>query len=353
MSPSPEHERRLSPLAELTKARLREFLREKGMLFWTFGFPLVMTIGLGLAFRNKPPDRPRVAVVATAGARPELVRGLTHDEALQATLLRREEALRGLARSRFDILVELGPREPTYRFDPMQPSSRLARALTDDSLQRAAGRKDALTPTDAPQSAPGTRYVDFLIPGLLGMNVMSNSLWSIGYSLVLARKRKLLRRYAVTPMRRSHFLLSYFLARCVFLVAELGVLIGFSYLAFGVRIQGSYLAIALTAAIGAASFAGLGLIVGGRVENTETAQGWINFAQLPMWVLSGLFFSSETFPDALQPFIQALPLTAIIDALRLVFNEGATLAEIAGELGILAAWGVVGFAIAGRGFRWQ
>lgn len=346
-------EERLHPLVELTKARLREFFRERGLIFWVFGFPIVMALGLGLAFRNRPPDKPLVAVISSPAQNAAPTHALRTSQDVTAVDVSEEDALRGLARSKYALVVDVRSAEPVYRYDPMRPDSRLARALTDAELQRAAGRTDVLQASDVTQSLPGTRYIDFLLPGLIGMNVMGSSVWSIGYNLVVARKRRLLRRYAVTSMRRSHFLLSYFVARLVFLALEMIVLVVFGALAFGTYVQGSYLALALTALLGAAAFAGLGLMVGARVDNTEVASGWMNFIQLPMWVLSGAFFSNERFPDWLQPFVQALPLTALVDALRLVYNEGMGVVGAASELAILGAWMVAGFVIAARTFRWQ
>jgi ABC-type multidrug transport system permease subunit len=321
------------------------------MIFWVFGFPLLMTIGLGLAFRSTPPSNPRVVVVADAPS--ALASALLEDTQLEATRLPDAEGRQALAQAKCDVLVDLRDSQPIYRYDPKLPSARLARVMAEASLERAAGRQDLLSGVDQQTSAPGTRYVDFLIPGLIGMNIMGSSLWSIGYSLVVARKRKLLKRYAVTAMRRSDFILSYFLARGVFLAAELVVLIAFGALVFGTVVQGSLLALVALSVMGSATFAGLGLIIGGRVESTEVAQGWMNFVQLPMWVLSGLFFSNETFPDWLQPVIRVLPLTALVDGLRMVFNQGADLIAIAGQFGILACWAVLGFGVSHRGFRWQ
>lgn len=345
-------EERLHPLVELTKARLREFFRERGLIFWVFGFPIVMALGLGLAFRNRPPDKPLVGVISSP-AQGGAADALRTSQNVTAVDVSEDDALRGLARSKYALVVDVRSAQPIYRYDPMRPDARLARALTDAELQRAAGRSDVLQASDVTQSLPGTRYIDFLLPGLIGMNVMGSSVWSIGYNLVVARKRRLLRRYAVTPMRRGHFLLSYFVARLVFLVLEMIVLVVFGALAFGTYVQGSYLALALTALLGAAAFAGLGLMVGARIDNTEVASGWMNFIQLPMWVLSGAFFSNERFPEWLQPFIQALPLTALVDALRLVYNEGTGVLGAATDLAILGAWMVAGFVIAARRFRWQ
>jgi ABC-2 type transport system permease protein len=348
---TPSGHERYSPLLELTLTRLREFYREPGMIFWVFGFPVLMAIGLGLAFRSQPPERPAVALLAPAEH--GLARALAASGELAAVQVSEAEAERGLARTRYALILDLRGPEPVYRFDPMLRESRLARALVGDALERAAGRRDVFSPKDEPQTLPGTRYVDFLLPGLIALNLMGSSLWGVGYSLVVARKRKLLRRFAVTAMRRGHYLLSYCLSRLVFLALELGLLVAFGALAFGTFVQGSYVAVGLVALLGASAFAGLGLLVGARVDNTEVAQGWMNFVQLPMWVLSGAYFTNERFPEWMQPVIQALPLTALVDALRRIYNEGATLLGVAGELGILAAWGVGSFVLAGKRFRWQ
>jgi ABC-2 type transport system permease protein len=348
---TPADSERYHPLVELTKARLREFFREPGMIFWVFGFPILMAIGLGLAFRSQPPQPPAVAVLAPEDS--AMARALLASDALAAVRLPEADALRGLARTRFALVLDLRQAEPIYRFDPMSSAARLARVVTDAELEKAAGRRDLLTPRDEPQTLPGTRYIDFLVPGLIGMNVMGSSVWGIGYSLVVARKRKLLRRFAVTGMRRSHYLLSYFLSRLLFLVLELGVLVSFGALAFGTHVQGSMLGLIVAALIGAAAFAGLGLLVGARIDNTEVANGWMNFIQLPMWVLSGAYFTNERFPGWLQPLIHALPLTALVDALRLIYNEAASLTAILPKLAILLAWAVITFLVAARTFRWQ
>jgi ABC-2 type transport system permease protein len=351
VAPAARSEERLNPLVELTKARLREFFREPGMIFWVFGFPILLAIGLGLAFRSQPEEKPSIAVLAPPDQ--ALARALLQSPQLAAVALSESEAMQGLARTRFALVLDLRQPEPVYRFDPTLRDARLARALVEAELQRAAGRRDVLATKDERQSLPGTRYIDFLVPGLIGMNLMGSSVWGVGYSLVVARKRKLLRRFAVTAMRRSHYLLSYLLSRLVFLVLELTVLMTFGAFAFGTYAQGSYVAIVFVALLGAAAFAGLGLLVGARIDNTEVAQGWMNFIQLPMWVLSGAYFSNHRFPEWMQPAIKALPLTALVDALRAIYNEGASLTSLLPKLAILITWTVVSFTLAGRYFRWQ
>lgn len=338
------------PLAELVKARLREFIREPGYVFWVFGFPLLLAVGLGIAFRERPPELPRVAVVA--GSDRARTAALFASKELIAERLPRREAERALARTKVDLLVDPRPDGIALRFDPSQERSRLARALTTDVLERGAGRRDRLNLEPEPVSEVGARYVDFLLPGLIGLNLMGSSMWGIGFNLVLARKRRLLRRYAVTPMRRSHFLLAYFFSRSIFLALELALLVGFGKLVFGTTIRGNPLDVALIGVVGAASFAAISLIIGARLDNTEVANGWMNFVMLPMWILSGSFFSYERFPEWLKLPIRLLPLTAVNDALRAVYNDGASLVGVGFELGVLVAWGIAGFAIALKTFRW-
>jgi ABC-type multidrug transport system permease subunit len=338
-------------LLELTKVRLREFLREKGVLFWVFIFPLLMAIGLGLAFRAKPTDLPRIAVVGAVGERS--VDALLASRRVVARHLRADAARRELSGSKVDLLVEVAAGAVTYQFDRMQEKSGTARAVVDSIVQQAAGRRDPVPVRDVALTELGSRYIDYLLPGLIAMNLMGTSMWGVGYNLVIARKRKLLRRYAVTPMHRGQFLLSYFLSRSLFLVMEVSILVLFGRLVFGTVVQGNYLLLAAVAFLGAASFAGISLLVGARVDNTETANGWMNLVQLPMWVLSGTFFSYERFPEWLHLPIRLLPLTALADALRAVFNRGATSSQLLFELAVMATWGVAGYAVALRSFRWQ
>lgn len=341
----------LSPQLELVKMRLREFLREPGILFWVFFFPVLMAFGLGVAFRSKPPERPRVAIVTNDAK--SLNRELLANPRIAAEIKDEASARRDLARGKTDVIVKLGEPGPTYIYDATQEKGPTARLVVDDVLQRAAGRTDALKPREVTASEPGSRYIDFLLPGLIGMNLMGTSMWGVGYNLVLARKRRLLRRFAVTPMRRPQFLASYFYARSLFLLLEIALLLVFGRLVFGTVVRGNVLSFFLMSFIGAASFAGISLLIGARVENTEAANGWMNLVQLPMWVLSGAFFSYERFPTWLHLPIRALPLTALNDALRAIFNDGSPFLATWPQLAVMGAWGLAGFLIALRTFRWQ
>jgi ABC-type multidrug transport system permease subunit len=234
----------------------------------------------------------------------------------------------------------------------VRPESRLARALVDDVLQRADGRRDPTPVREAPVTEPGSRYVDFLLPGLIGLNIMSSGMWGIGWVIVETRQKKLLKRMIATPMRRGEFLLAFVLMRLLFLALEFPVLLLFGRLAFGVPLRGSLWTLGLLALLGALAFAGLGLLVASRARNTQTVNGLINLVMMPMFLLSGVFFSASHFPDAMQPFIRALPLTALNDSLRAVMIEGAGLLAVAPQALLLAAMGAVSFAAALRIFRW-
>jgi ABC-2 type transport system permease protein len=340
-----------SPLFQLTLARIRGFFREPSAVFWTFAFPVLLTIALGVAFRSRPPEPVRTAVEAGPGA--EAVRAaLSAGKDVTALVLAPDAAGTALRTGRVSIVVVPGD-PPAYRYDPTRPESRLARAVVDDLLERAAGRADRFAARDERVEEPGARYVDFLVPGLVGMNIMSAGMWGIGWVIVEDRQKKLLRRLVATPMRRSDYLLAFVLVRLLFLVLEVPVLVGFGHLAFGVPLRGSIVALGTLAVLGALAFAGLGLLVASRAKNTQTASGLMNLVMMPMFVLSGVFFSADNFPAFIQPAVRALPLTALNDGLRAVMNEGAGLQALLPQAALLAGVAVASFGAALRLFRWS
>jgi ABC-2 type transport system permease protein len=354
------------PLVELTAARIREFIREPGALFWVFVFPLLLAIGLGLAFRERPPDKAVVAVERGAPDAVRLVRALRASGRLEVQLLEPKEARQALARGKVALVVgaaagagpaatDKGAGAPrlSYRYDPQRPESGVVRLSVDDALQRGLGRLDVLHAIDVTARERGARYIDFLIPGLIGLNLMGSSLWGIGFVIVQNRNRKLLKRFAATPLHRSHYLLAFGLSRLIFLIAEVSLLLLFAYFVFDVHIHGSLLTLTLIALLGSASFGGLALLIASRAETVEVASGWMNLVMLPMWLLSGAFFSYERFPEWMHAPIRALPLTAVNDALRAVINQGQGLVACWPQLAILTAWGVVAFTVALKIFRWR
>ena len=336
---------------QLALARMREFYREPEAVFWVFGFPIVLAFALGLAFRNTGPGKLQVGVAAGPGDS-ALVTVLDSSPRLVATVLDSATARTRLRTGRIALLVV--PGDPlVYRYDTTRTESGLARLQVDEVVQRAGGRKDVASVRDDRVVAPGSRYIDFLIPGLLGMNLLGSGIWGVGFSVVQARQKKLLKRYMGTPMKRSHYLLSFILSHLVFLIVEIGFLVGFGWLMFGVAVRGSLATLGGVAILGAFSFAGLGLLVASRARTIEGVSGLMNLVMLPMWILSGTFFSYSRFPDAMIPFVKALPLTALNDALRAVMIDGAALATLSAPLAIVIGWGAVSFVIALRIFRWR
>jgi ABC-type multidrug transport system permease subunit len=339
------------PLYELTVIRFKEFIREPDAVFWVFAFPLLLTVALGFAFREKAPERIPVGVVEGPGAEQRL-RELSKSEALLPRVFTAEEGREQLRRGRISLLVEGGAR-PSYRLDPTRPDARTARAEVDDALQRAAGRRDTFEAQETHVEEQGSRYIDFLVPGLIGMNLMGTGMWSIGFTIVNARLKKLLKRFIATPMRKSHFVLAQFLSRLVFLVLEVTLVVVFAWLVFDVTIRGSLVLFALVSLLGGAAFSGIGLLIASRARTLEAVSGLMNVVMMPMWICSGVFFSYERFPDAVLPFIRLLPLTALNDALRAVINDGASLAAIAPQVLNLAVWTFLGTVVGLKIFRWQ
>lgn len=339
----------LHPLVQLTLVRVREFTREPEAVFWAVLFPVLLTTGLGIAFRANAP-----AVLGIVTSSPDLADALGTEPRL-AVDVQPEAAARDLLRvGKAALLVERGADgRIVYRFDDTNPEGVTARALADDALQRAAGRTDPVRTDAVLVREPGSRYVDFLVPGLVGLGIMSNAVWGLGFSIVDARRRKLTKRLVATPMSRTYYLLSYLVWRMIILWIEVGLPIGFGALVFGVPVRGSIFGLVVITVVGSLSFSALGLLIACRARTIEAVSGLMNLAQVPMWILSGVFFSAQRFPDAVQPFIRALPLTAVIDALRAHMLQGATLAQVAPQLGILLAWLVVCFSVALKLFRWR
>ncbi|HYT84775.1 MAG TPA: ABC transporter permease [Gemmatimonadales bacterium] len=339
------------PLVQLTLARMREFYREPEAIFWVFGFPIVLAFALGIAFRNRGPGELKVGVLHGAGDS-AVVTSLDRSATLAAVLLDSATARLQLRTGRIALLVV--PGDPlVYRYDSTRTESQLARLQADDALQRARGRDDPARVRDDRIVEPGSRYIDFLIPGLLGMNLMGSGLWGVGFSVVQARTKKLLKRFMATPMRRSHYLSAFVLSRLLFLFVEVAALVGFGWWMFDVGVRGSFAALGFITVLGSLSFAGLGMLVASRARTIEAVSGLMNLVMLPMWILSGTFFSYARFPDAMQPFVRALPLTALNDALRAVMIDGASLPRLGGPLAIVAGWGLASFAVALKIFRWR
>ena len=341
-----------NPILQITLMRLREMGREPGILFWAFGFPVILSLALGIAFRARGPEP--VVVGALQGISEQARQALT-DAKVQVKSLGSAEAETELRAGRINLLL-VPPKQPgqpiVFRLDPARAEARTARMTVNQILQRAAGQPEPQQVRDEEVHEPGSRYIDFLVPGLIAMNLMSGSMWGVAWVIVQMRVRKLLKRMLAAPMRRHHLMYAFGLARLVIIPLELIVILLFARLAFSVQVTGSYLALLAVAFAGSACFASMAIAVASRAENTETVSGLMNLITMPMFIASGVFFASSNFPEAIQPVIRILPLTAMCDGLRAVMIDGAGFAGVLPSLLILALWGVPSFLLGLRYFRW-
>ena len=351
----PRRNGRWAGYLHLLGARMLELKREPEVVFWVFVFPLLLALGLGIAFRNKPGDASSVAIVSGAGAQQAqaMLQHSPQQASFKVNVVDDVAARKGFRLGKYDLVIEPdGAGGLRYRYDPARPESVMARAEVDDALQTAAGRKDVVTTTIVTSSEPGSRYIEFLIPGLLGMNLMNSGMWGIGFALVDMRQRKLLKRFVGTPMRRSDFLLALMSSRLVLMIIEIGLLLTLGVIVFHMKVLGSIFAIVLLGAVGALCFGGVGLVTASRAQKIESVSGLMNLVMMPMWIFSGVFFSYERFPAVIQPLIKALPLTALNDALRASILEGTPLIHQWPRLLVMLLWGGISFMLALKWFRW-
>jgi ABC-type multidrug transport system permease subunit len=342
---------RLDGFRALCSTRFLEFFRESEVVFWSFIFPIILSVGLGIAFRNRPVESSQVVV--TDGPRAEELMGVLRSAPLlKATVSSEADGARALRMGKADLVVSASAGPPEYQFDPSRPESVVARSRVDDALQAAAGRKDLLSAKDRPITESGGRYIDFLIPGIIGMNIMSGGMWGVGFYLVDMRIKRLLKRLLATPMRRTDFMLATMSVRIASMFVEMTFVLLFARFVFGVVVRGNYFSIFGLGALGALAFGGMGLLVAARPKRIEGVMGLMNVVTMPMFVCSGIFFSWERFPAVVQPVIRLLPLTALNDALRGLILEGTPLAAQWPRLAVLFLWGATSFILGLKLFRW-
>lgn len=338
----------LNSLYQLTVTRLKLTLREPEAIFWIFVFPILLAVGLGIAFRNRPAD-----VLPVAATTPQLVQALNSDKGLHATQMDEAAGAHALATGNISLLAVANGNGVVYRYDDTNPDARTARMLADRAIQIAAGRHDTVDAENRLVHETGSRYIDFVVPGLLGMNLMGSAMWGLGFSIVDARMKKLLKRMVASPMPRWQYLASYLLSRLVMLGIEVVVLLGFSSLVFGVPFRGSLVELGLICVLASLTFSALGLLVASRARTIEAVSGLMNVTMMPMWIMSGVFFSTARFPAFLQPLIQALPLTAVINAVRGNMLQGTALGHMMTPIAIMMFWFLAPFAAAVKIFRWR
>ena len=351
-------------LVQLTLVRFREFIRQPEAVFWTFVFPILLAVGLGLAFRSRAPEKQHVAVVEKSSrmridqiAAVILQRSLQADSGLIVQMMDDTAAAHALRTAKVAMVVTPLVAEPgtliQYTYDPAREESRTTRLIADRAIQIGGGRKDPVRVADMKVSERGSRYIDFVIPGLLGMNLMGSGIWGIGFAIVDSRGKRLLKRFMATPMSRAEYLLAFLLSRLFFLILEVATLLGFGHFVFGVPLRGSLPQLALICLLSALAFSALGLLIAARAKTVEGVSGLMNFVMLPMWIFSGVFFSSNNFPGIVQPLIKVLPLTAVNDALRANMLEGTQITALGLEMAVIVGWLVICFVAALKLFRWR
>ncbi|MGD0730901.1 MAG: ABC transporter permease [Terracidiphilus sp.] len=338
----------LSSLYQLTQVRFRLLLREPEAVFWIFIFPILLAVGLGIAFRNRPADVLPVAATTT-----QLTQALARDPGLTASAMDEAAGTHALSTGSILLLAIQGPDGVAYKYDDTNPDARTARLIVDRDLQAAAGQQPSVRVSNQQVHETGSRYIDFVVPGLLGMNLMGSAMWGLGFSIVEARQKKLLKRLVASPMPRWQYLTSFLLSRLAMLVVEVVAFLGFARVAFGVPFRGSLWQLALLCVITSLVFSALGLLVASRAKTMEAVSGLMNLVMLPMWILSGVFFSASRFPAVIQPVVRALPLTAAIDAMRGNMLQGLNLGQMLAPVAILLGWFIVPFAVSLRIFRWR
>ncbi len=332
-------------LVQLTLARVRLFVREPEAMFWVLVFPLALTMVLGWAFQNRKPADEIIAVLPTTAAVLAAEAEGIAQRAYESEAQAREALQRGAVSA---VLLPGSP--PVLAFDPDRPEAELARLRMLSLLGEDEG---PATLAFEEVSGTGIRYIDWLFPGILGMNLMSTGIWSIGFAIADTRQKKLLRRLMVTPMRRWQFLAAFILGRGVFLVGELACLLAFAYFLLGVPVNTGLLAFFAACLLGMATFAAIGMLIAARPRTTEGVSGLMNAVMLPMWLFSGVFFSYERFPEFTHAVLRLLPLTAIVDTLRGLMLDGESVLALAGPIAVQLGWTLLAFTLALRLFRWE
>lgn len=338
----------LSSLYQLTMARFKLFLREPEAIFWIFVFPILLAVGLGIAFRNRPADVLPVGATTT-----QLTQALNTDKGLRASTVDEATGARELATGDILLLAIQKANGVTYQFDDTNPDGRTARMVADRAIQAAEGQRDAVPIENKLVHEKGARYIDFVVPGLLGMNLMGSAIWGLGFAIVDARQKNLLKRLVASPMPRWQYMMSFLLSRLVMLVVEVVAFLAFARLVFGVPFRGSMWELGFLCVLTSLSFSALGLLVASRARTTEGVSGLMNLVMLPMWILSGVFFSASRFPAMIQPFVRILPLTAAIDAIRGNMLQGTPIGHLISPIVILLVWLTIPFAVSVRIFQWR
>ncbi len=373
---------RFGQLWQLTRSMAMELLREPGVLFWGILFPILMSAGLGLAFTKKSDTIRKVAIVGSGETHANDSASLTRflkssceqntsqkeddfrwkytmkDERLGNSIflfyeMDWDKAMVQLKRGTINLLIKSNSETVEYHFDPLNPDAELTYLKLGGMIGQGSSVPVSSNAEIRPLTVTGTRYIDFLIPGLVTMGVMMSCMWGISYGLIEKRSKKLLRRLVATPMKKSHFLIALITVRVAMNFIEAAAIVIFALIAFKMKIQGDIPALFAMFLAGNIAFAGIAVLVSSHTSNTEVGNGLINFIIFPMMILSGIFFSYHNFPDWSIGVISSLPLTMLTDGIRSIFNEGAGIREVFIPILVLSATGIVFFTAGLKIFKWH
>ncbi len=363
-------------LYRLITAHFAEIIREPAVIFWGVVFPILMAWGLGIAFTQKGTISVKLAVVKVITEKDTVQEtkflsflkknGIKRDSTYTINLKNEKlgdesltffettwpNAFTMLKKGKVTVIIEDKATDIKYHFDPANAEAKAAYQLAANLTTHGVSFYAADQPSIEPLTMKGTRYVDFLIPGLLAMGIMMACSWGISYTIIDRRSKKLLRRMVATPMKKSNFLLALITARFTMNLAEALLLFAFAWLYFGTKVQGSWPALIMMFIAGNIAFSGIAILISSHTANPEIGNGIINALVTPMMVVSGVFFSYHNFPEWIIPVIRNLPLTMIADSFRSIFNEGAGFADVWLEALILTSTGVVSFVIGLKIFKW-
>lgn len=371
---------RVNQLWQLIAALFREIIREPGVLFWGIIFPILMSLGLGLAFTKKGEITRKVAIITDTSVSENRVltsflvehceknntdnrdswqyKFMIADDKLGNSVflfynMKWDDAIKLLKRGTINVLIAADTDSVEYHFDPMNSDAELTYLKLSGVIERGELPQFENKSEIKPLTTTGTRYIDFLVPGLMTMGVMMSCMWGISYGIIEKRSKKLLRRLVATPMKKSHFLIALITVRIVMNFIESFALLIFALIAFHMKIQGDVPSLILVYIAGNIAFAGIAVFVSSHTSNTEVGNGLINFVVMPMMVLSGIFFSYQNFPEWSQSVIRALPLTMMTDSFRSIFNEGSGIKDVVLPIIILFSTGVVFFSAGLKIFKWH
>jgi ABC-2 type transport system permease protein len=328
-------------------ARNREFLRDRGTLAWNILMPVILVFGLAFVFGGEGRDQYTVGVLQAASEIDASVHPFLETRFIEFVPVSDEDdGFRKVARHRLDLLVRFGD-APRYWVNPESPRGYFAERVLLQADAPAGGRMQK-----AQISGEPIRYVDWVLPGILGMNMMFSCLFGVGYVVVRYRKNGFLKRLRATPLRPVEFIVAQVASRLMLVL----VVTAFVYLAthfiLDTRMDGSYLTLLLVAVVGSISMVSLGLLIAARVTSEELAGGLLNMISWPMMILSGVWFSLEGAGPAVQGLAKIFPLTHILDSARAVMLDGASLADIAPDLIMLTVLSLAFLALGAHYFRW-